>query len=744
MNPRSLTPLWRTPRSWRRSTAWRNVACESANARWCTQPGSVGVRSGSGTRSSFVKTVISRPSPGSKYRWLSDGLSRLGCSKTKGIPSRPSQKSIDVWRSAPTSVMWWTPCDWSLRIARSTLGHAAGPAQRQQQRRGEEQRARAGKARGVLPVLLLGAQPRAEPLVDVGELTGLVDGVGLRPGDLGDLAQRLGIRRHRDATEAARARDRRALRAQRDGVDRDAQLARPARRLDWVGALGRAPVGEQHDGRRGAAPVAPLDLLQLLDRRGQRVAGRGAALGDQPAKHAPCLVVVLGRLLDGVDHRAVGDDADLEALGHLVDERERRVAGGVQPARLHVGGLHRARDVEHEHHGRLVDRHRDRVLRAREADDQRGERGEEQRSGQVPAPGRRRADDRAHGRDGGEAHDVPAPPAALGDEREHQQRHAQQQQQEERGLEAHRRRPPSVRSQSPSVVRTMCSARAWRRSAATSARPSRSASAKRSRSLDEWVSTSTRSPVSGSISARWPTAGSSSSRGSRISTASVEWRARRAASARRHVRGPRKSETTTTRPGCRASCATRRSVPVSAWGSWWPWGAPPSAAIRRNGASAPRPLRGGRNRWRPEPLVISATRPPRRAARRPSTSTTPSATSALSRSAVPKAIEGETSSTSHVVSARSGTCSRTCGMPVRALAAGSSWRTSSPGTYGRSWKSSVPAPTPGALRSPGSTPAARRAIARLSASTSPAGSAPGPWRPAGETRAGRVTRRRPP
>src|SRR3954454_13551130 len=86
MNPRSLTPLWWIPRSSRRSTACANVAWERANARWCTQPGSVGVRSGSGTRSSLVKTVISRPSPGSKYRWLSDALSRLGCSKTNGIP----------------------------------------------------------------------------------------------------------------------------------------------------------------------------------------------------------------------------------------------------------------------------------------------------------------------------------------------------------------------------------------------------------------------------------------------------------------------------------------------------------------------------------------------------------------------------------------------------------------------------------------------------------------------------------
>src|SRR3954468_9733287 len=326
MKPRSLTPLWRIPRSSRRSTAWKNVACETAKARWWTQPGSVGVRSGSPTPSSLVKIVMSRPSPGSKYRWLSDSLSRLGCSNTKGMPSRPSQKSIDVWRSAPTMVMWWTPWDWSLRIARRTLRHASGPTQRQQQRGAEQQRADPGEARRELPVLLLGAEARAQPLVDVGELAGLVDRVGLRAGHARDLAQRLGIRRHGDAAQAARARDRRALGAQRDGVDRDAQLARPGRGLDGVDALGRAPGRQTHDGGRRAAPATALHLLELLDRAGERVPGGGAALGDQPVEHAPRLVVVLGRLLNGVDDRAVGDHADLQALGHLVDERERRVA----------------------------------------------------------------------------------------------------------------------------------------------------------------------------------------------------------------------------------------------------------------------------------------------------------------------------------------------------------------------------------------------------------------------------------
>src|SRR5215216_5777071 len=48
--------------------------------------------------------------------WFSSGRSRFGCSKTNGMPSTPSQKSIEVCRSAPTSVMWWTPWLWSFRI----------------------------------------------------------------------------------------------------------------------------------------------------------------------------------------------------------------------------------------------------------------------------------------------------------------------------------------------------------------------------------------------------------------------------------------------------------------------------------------------------------------------------------------------------------------------------------------------------------------------------------------------------
>ena len=63
------------------------------------------------------------------------------------------------------------------------------------------------------------------------------------------------------------------------------------------------------------------------------------------------------------------------------------------------------------------------------------------------------------------------------------------------------------------------------------------------------------------------------------------------------------------------------------------------------------------------PAVKTASRPPWRVAARATTCATPSATSDFSRSAVPNAIDAETSSTSQVVRIRSGTCRRTCAMP---------------------------------------------------------------------------------
>ena len=81
------------------------------------------------------------------------------------------------------------------------------------------------------------------------------------------------------------------------------------------------------------------------------------------------------------------------------------------------------------------------------------------------------------------------------------------------------------------------------------------------------------------------------------------------------------------------------------------------AARVRSESSSPiipaRPCRGGRTSARSPPKATNPSRLPRRLARWPSASATPSATSAFRRSAVPKDIEGDTSSASQVTSTRS-------------------------------------------------------------------------------------------
>ena len=113
--------------------------------------------------------------------------------------------------------------------------------------------------------------------------------------------------------------------------------------------------------------------------------------------------------------------------------------------------------------------------------------------------------------------------------------------------------------------------------------------------------------------------------------------------------GPRKSETTTTTERRRASLPSARERRRRAT-SARPARGPARAAARRAAPSRPRPpCRGGRGRrvagrrtWR------RASRLPRRTAKWPTASATPSATSHLRRSAVPKVIDAEVSSSSHV------------------------------------------------------------------------------------------------
>ena len=120
--------------------------------------------------------------------------------------------------------------------------------------------------------------------------------------------------------------------------------------------------------------------------------------------------------------------------------------------------------------------------------------------------------------------------------------------------------------------------------------------------------------------------------------------------------------------------------------------APSVSASRSVASSAARPVRGSvRTSLRP-PNVITPRRLPRCAERCAIAMETPSATSALRRSAVPNCMEGEESRRSQVVSARSGTWTRTWGWFIRAVTFQSIRRTSSPASYGRTCASSVPPP----------------------------------------------------
>ncbi len=103
---------------------------------------------------------------------------------------------------------------------------------------------------------------------------------------------------------------------------------------------------------------------------------------------------------------------------------------------LHVDRLHRARDVEHEHDRRLVTRHERAHVRPRHGDTEQRDRREEHRHRRVAAPRPSAGDAREH-LEVRVLHRVAHPPALgkeIGADRE---RHDEQQQEQERVVEAH-------------------------------------------------------------------------------------------------------------------------------------------------------------------------------------------------------------------------------------------------------------------------------------------------------------------
>ncbi len=245
-----------------------------------------------------------------------------------------------------------------------------------------------------------------------------------------------GSGRHRDrageGTEAARERPSRG--PEREGVDGNPGLLRavgPLERLQRAAGLRAVREEEDRDGRlglyRGGDHVGDglagrlrrsLDrLLSELYRGGERVADRRAAeAGERPDVFEPLehqLVVGRrrGRHLGLPGER---DQADTQALRRVLEERARRLLGGLEPRRLDVGRLHRARDVDDEDDSGLILQHRRAHVRAREREAERGEREQEEDRRDVPAPG-------AAGHDPGEHVEVREPdrvahPAALGEQ----------------------------------------------------------------------------------------------------------------------------------------------------------------------------------------------------------------------------------------------------------------------------------------------------------------------------------------
>ena len=255
----------------------------------------------------------------------------------------------------------------------------------------------------------------------------------------------------------------------------------------------------------------------------------------------------------------------------------------------------------------------------------------------------------------------------------------------------------SGRSQSPAVDSTMWSAPRAQSSAATSARSSAAAAAKRSRSLRVRVSTldlaarlgidEPSSPTVGQLQLarvadldrEHVVAGAQLAQRRRASRAGRGSRRRRRSGralramppARRQRRAERGRRPPSRRPAApRAAAMQQRRA-----GRGGPGAAARQRLAAAEGDRRPGGCRAGSRRGRPR------ARRPRR--RRP-----------CARSAVPKPIEAESSNISHVVSARSATCTRTCGSRMRAVTFQSIWRTSSPGWYGRTCASSMPPPMP--------------------------------------------------
>ena len=173
-------------------------------------------------------------------------------------------------------------------------------------------------------------------------------------------------------------------------------------------------VGEQdHRGRRALAVLAAA-RGEAVERRVERVAGRGAAVGLQASQRG--LDLARGRA-SARRPRWSARRSRRSRPAACSGTRSRNALGGrargLQPRRVDVGGRHRARLVGDEHDRRLLDRHGDRRLRLGGARPRAPPPRPASRAGGSTRRSRGWRRSTGEHRRGGEAHGEAAPPVAA-------------------------------------------------------------------------------------------------------------------------------------------------------------------------------------------------------------------------------------------------------------------------------------------------------------------------------------------
>ena len=148
---------------------------------------------------------------------------------------------------------------------------------------------------------------------------------------------------------------------------------------------------------------------------GPRRAGRARRARPRARRRSPCrprraapragahLRVLLGGADHGVDPVRVGDEADLQLLGHVVEEALAGRLSRGEAARPDVRGVHRARRVRDEHDRGALDRHGDGRLGTGEREHRPRQGEAQQRRGHEAACAAPRRQHGGHGRGGREA-----------------------------------------------------------------------------------------------------------------------------------------------------------------------------------------------------------------------------------------------------------------------------------------------------------------------------------------------------